>query len=464
MRIMGSTFYQLANCFFVIVLVGCANVPIVHSRSQSIPKNAWSCFSTDVSQSPIARYSSLLTCIDSQTPEASAPFDEHHHFNQALSTALSFVGREAEAIATFDRDLNTDIEVKADLTQTQPVPATNLKKIRTVPAIDLMQIQAIPATDFIVERAKKSQVVMINEAHHMPQTRALTIQLLKPLFDQGYRYLAAESFSSVGIAEANQKKYPDQTSGFYTAEPVFGEMIREAKRIGFHLVAYEHEDQCDYTKDPNRCQDQREKGQSQNLIDRILKKDPSAKFIVHAGYGHISEMGSFDTFRWKPMALYFSELSGINPLTIDQVTFVEHGKRELEDPIYRSLLKKFKPSRPVALVNQMREPWADPALSGQYDIQILLPPVREILGRPSWRTLLGWKRVTVHLPKACQTADCFVEGVRTVEERGQYVPSDLILVNRASVSNLILSHGRYRITVYDNKGQRLSTLSLTVNF
>src|SRR5690606_3224405 len=128
----------------------------------------------------------------------------------------------------------------------------------------------------IINEAYNRRVVMLNEAHHVPETRGLTMALLKPLFDQGYRYFAAETFQEIGLKETIKKGFPMLETGYYIAEPLFADIVREALRIGYTLVPYEHSAPCDYSVDPDGCQDQRERGQAKNLYDRTLKKDPSA--------------------------------------------------------------------------------------------------------------------------------------------------------------------------------------------
>lgn len=51
----------------------------------------------------------------------------------------------------------------------------------------------IKATDYIIEQAKKHQVVIINEAHHNSFHRVFTKSLLQKLFDNGYKNLGLEA-------------------------------------------------------------------------------------------------------------------------------------------------------------------------------------------------------------------------------------------------------------------------------
>ncbi|MEP6614197.1 MAG: hypothetical protein ABJA76_19975, partial [Mucilaginibacter sp.] len=137
----------------------------------------------------------------------------------------------------------------------------------------------VDAADYITTQAKQHQVTMINEAHHLPFHRAFVLPMLKKFYDAGYRYMAIETLDDTLI---NQKQYLDYNTGTYTIEPIFGEMVREALRLHFKLVAYESIEDCDNkTKDPNYCSRFRDSVMARNL-NKIFKADPKAKLLVYA--------------------------------------------------------------------------------------------------------------------------------------------------------------------------------------
>ncbi|MBX9449469.1 MAG: hypothetical protein KL787_07030 [Taibaiella sp.] len=49
------------------------------------------------------------------------------------------------------------------------------------------------ARDYIVHRSKDEEIIIINEAHHVPLHRIFTRSLLKDLYNNGYRYLGLEA-------------------------------------------------------------------------------------------------------------------------------------------------------------------------------------------------------------------------------------------------------------------------------
>ena len=72
--------------------------------------------------------------------------------------------------------------------------------------------KAIPAAPYIAERAADHRFVIVNERHHASSDRLLTMALLKPLYEQGFRYLAAEG---VWHADAPQSRgYPVSNTGY----------------------------------------------------------------------------------------------------------------------------------------------------------------------------------------------------------------------------------------------------------
>ncbi|NIV13919.1 MAG: hypothetical protein GWN62_22370, partial [Aliifodinibius sp.] len=270
-------------------------------------------------------------------------------FCQFIGTVNSYVGNYSEAMVYFDKQGR------------YPSNALGYQNFYGYKPVNALQV--------IQSVADSSQVIFINEAHHVPLHRAFSIQLLKILYNKGFRYFAAETLNEMD-KELNDRKYPLlHFTGGYTDEPVYGHLVRTALRLGFKVVAYEHTVPCDPRKDDN-CQNQRERGQAQNLYDRILAKEPSAKIFVHAGYGHIDEKGSDN---WIPMAKYFKEITGINPFTIDQQTMTEHSSPEYEEAEYRYVVEKGLIKEPAIFKSDDGKLWIQEFSRGSYDVQVFHP-------------------------------------------------------------------------------------------
>lgn len=182
-------------------------------------------------------------------------------------------------------------------------------------------------TDEISVLARDTRVVMLNENHWYPKHRLFAMQLLKKLKKSGYTHLALEALFPNQGRKINERGYPTFNSGYYIKEPFFGQFVRKAKELGFEISGYENEN-----REINR-----ELGQAQNL-KLILDENPNHKIFVYAGLDHILEE---ETKSGKRMAAYFKELTGINPLTINQTDVVGSTHHELT-LIPQNLVKSFK--------------------------------------------------------------------------------------------------------------------------
>src|SRR6185437_13127075 len=90
--------------------------------------------------------------------------------------------------------------------------------------------------------ADKFDLVMVNEAHNQPLSRALVYQMLPIMRRLGFSILAMEALPDKATTDwINRHGYvPDEASyGYYLREPIDGEVIREAKRLGFTLANYD---------------------------------------------------------------------------------------------------------------------------------------------------------------------------------------------------------------------------------
>ncbi len=157
------------------------------------------------------------------------------------------------------------------------------------------------AIAYIKELMKDKQIVMINEQHWQPKHRYLGNSLLKYLYGKGFRYLAVEAIGE-NQDSLNIRRYPLQKTGIYTKEPQFGNFIRNALQMGFEIIAYD-----EFIQD-------RERKQAENIYHKTFGKNPNAKVLVWGGIEHINE----EKTDYPKMGYYLKELSGIDPLTIEQ--------------------------------------------------------------------------------------------------------------------------------------------------
>lgn len=157
------------------------------------------------------------------------------------------------------------------------------------------------AVDYILNESRHTNILMFNENHFNPNHRRLLESLLDSLYENGYRVLAIEALFE-NDDSLNSRGYPIDSSGFYTKEPQFGRLIREALKTGLKVVGYD-----DYSAN-------REINQASNIIAKTNLSSDN-KVVVLAGFGHIHEKKGSR----QMMAAHFKSLSKIDPLTINQV-------------------------------------------------------------------------------------------------------------------------------------------------
>jgi hypothetical protein len=322
-----------------------------------------------------------------------------------------------------------------------------------------------PAIDAIAELARGRQAVFFNEAHHLPLTRTLTVQLLARLRSEGFDTFAAETLYASDDKLAT-RGYPVEGTGFYTEEPICAEMVRTALKLGYRVVAYEAQSEV--------SGDARESRQAHNLYERVFAHHPRARLVLDAGYGHIQESGVY--LGGRSMAEYFHELSGIDPLTVEQVVLVPHPNPAHDHPWYAAVTHALSPTRPLVFMRDDGTPWT---LRAGYDVSVFFPPQTVQRGRPTWLDLGGLrKRYVVHGDEVCHGAyPCLVEA-RYAGEGDDAIPADrLALDPRPSyvrgdaglrptagleTSELYLRPGRYRLVATDTLGHALTRQNITV--
>jgi len=340
---------------------------------------------------------------------------------QMLSTLLSLLGRPADA-----RDIFPSRKPAPDEMSSPPE-----------------QFAVIPADIWITEQAKTQRVVMINEAHHKAETRVLTLQLLPRLRALGYTHFAVETLN-VDDPELQRRGYPIAGTGFYTAEPVFGEIIREAIKLGYVLVAYES---TTVTKD---TQQQREDGQAHNLFKRTIGDNPDAKVLVHAGYSHISK-AEIPEFA-KPMAMQFMALSKLPVLSIDQTQVVTATRSAQEISV------------PSVAIDKSGRAWS--GKPEQHDATVLLPTFSaEKSPHPQWLSLYGRRQaVAIDFSSCGMHLPCLAEA-RHTSESDEAIPADqfLMLNDNETRTPLYLAPGKYRLRLLGREGTTLIARELVVS-
>ena len=266
--------------------------------------------------------------------------------------------------------------------------------------------RSLAAAPYIVKRAARHQIVIINERHHATSDRLLTLSLLRPLFAQGFRVLAVEAVWPGG--DLNDRGYATAETGYYVNDVVFAEMIRQALALGYEVVAYEHERDEQLPIDASMNDQQtRDLWQAKNIITRTLAKDQRAKVLIHCGYAHAHESPSGT---WTPMAHYLRQATGIDPLSIDQTRLSERSTPAAEHPVRQTASQHgFVGDAPAILVDEVGDPV--PLDGPDVDTQVVGLKTTYENGRPTWLRMGGLREpVTVDIPE-CAANTCIVEAV-----------------------------------------------------
>jgi len=241
----------------------------------------------------------------------------------------------------------------------------------------------------IVRLARRTRIVILNEDHESPRQRAFALKVAQALRPLGYDILALEALYNDGdsaerMLELKRRGYVVLSDGFYTREPVFGDFIRQALRLGYSPASYEHA--ATHEGSGIAQIEAREQGQAENLLT-IIEQHPKSKLLVYVGQSHVAEApleNGQGKIVW--MAARLRKLSAIDPLTLDQTTLdsgcriCAHLAGHREQP-----LVFFGGSKPV-VTGQFR---------GAVDLQVYKPETGLVAGRPAWLLSMGRRPVPV---------------------------------------------------------------------
>lgn len=281
----------------------------------------------------------------------------------------------------------------------------------------------------IVHRARATSVVIINESHERSEHRGFAARVARALRPLGYDTLALETLSNP-MADQFVPPYrirPDQPfledmDGYYLSEAGYGRLGRQAKALGYRVLAYEEPRGPATPKlPPDASIARRETAQAEQLAAYIAA-NPKAKLLVYVGYSHATEVPRANGQKW--MATRLKALSGIDPLTISQTTCRGGGNRER-----------------LAVL-----PAGQPA--GTFDLLVDHPRARFVRGRPVWRMAVGDRAVPI--PKALRpTGGWRIVEARPIGESDASVPMDRVAIRAGEDVALLLPPGRYQLRSVD---------------
>lgn len=312
--------------------------------------------------------------------------------------------------------------------------------------------------DVIRRAAKTHSVLMFSEAHHVGETRAFGTSVLPLLKELGFTVLAMEALKEPVPANAlrvGRAISADSVGGYYLMEPQMAGLVREARRLGFRLVAYE---------DETTGEGDRELIQAQNLYERVLRDQPDAKVVVWAGYGHIYKRTPYPGS--KLMAEQLWKLTGREPFCLYQV-FDALDPLVVDAAFYKPLVHDApeRPRRPLVLENRRglypaleavgdsglaRSPAGEPSVDGY----IVHPPFAARAPgslRPAWVSRKGLARVEGKASWSGQGA-LMIQAVPAAEG-SRATPADQMLLDAPGPFELHLRPGDYLLRARDASGK-----------
>ncbi len=333
-----------------------------------------------------------------------------------------------------------------------------LKKGTVTIDTSFFNYKPVNALNEIKKILENHQIIIINEAHYSPQNRIFTTQLLKELFFKGYKTIFLEGLHPDKNKNLNKRKYALLTSGYYFNEPQYGNLVRTAIKKGYTVLPYEH-DEDKNEKDYLKRWYSREEGQADNILT-FLKDNPKEKIIIHCGYGHLSEQ-IYEGELVGNMAAIIKKKSGINPLTINQVDWLETYSHKTANP-YRVIIDK-NPPKEISVFKNLKGDYFSMRPKKQ-DINVYFPPTKYIIDRPDWLFKSTKKRlVTLPFSKINLEYPYLVFAYYENEDETIATPSDIIEIkNENDKKGLALEKGKYKLIIKNING-KFQKLSLKVN-
>jgi len=305
------------------------------------------------------------------------------------------------------------------------------------------EYRKVKATDYIVKLSKAHRIVIINEDHSNALHRVFTKSLLKKLYDNGYRKFGYEALSYRDNLDSLQhiRKYPIWKTILYK-DPQLGNLIREAIAIGYTVFPYEAQSE----EALHSRGKEREIEQAKNIQKKIAE-NPSEKVLIHCGWSHNTE-GIVGGNWGKAMAARLAEYTGINPLTIDQISFSERGNPAFNAP----LLKALQVTESSIIIDKAGNSYKNNNDNYWRDISVFHPNTKYVNGRPDWLFKNGTKNVDIDFTDIDIQFPVMVLAFKKGENINKAIPVDITEVSYDDKTGYLgLKKGGYTIVVTNGK-------------
>lgn len=294
--------------------------------------------------------------------------------------------------------------------------------------------------DQVVEEARDTQIVMINESHFDPRHRWIAGFLATRLSDIGYEYFAAETFNSLVFEERDGGSVPFN-AGAYSYEPIFARFLGWVDQAEMGWVAYEQrpDQQPENPETWEARINARESAQAENLVAALFKQNPDARVLIYVGGIHLYEQPVVrperEEVRWFGNRL--AEATGINPVTISQTTCDSESGTFAADG-------------------------SETRASGSIDHFIAHPPLEFDRHRPTWRREIG--DIDTEIPTALLSDNerIIIEAHPAGGDISE-VAIDRLMIFPGEDIPLLLPPGRYDLRSYTSEGLLAGPLEVIVS-
>ncbi|MBB6251602.1 hypothetical protein [Nitrospirillum iridis] len=296
--------------------------------------------------------------------------------------------------------------------------------------------------------ARDRRVVMINENHIAPASRAFWLAALPRLRQMGFTHVAMEAlFMDGGDWKASEVREHWILEGKptitpYLSEPTFAAVMRKAMALGFDLVPYD--DVGVTSGDPDLATASRERVEALRLAEVLARMPADGKLLVLAGWAHVDK-GLHPTVPW--MAEAFKQRTGIDPLTVDTT----------------ACLRADALAPAAAYLNPDGSARITSSHTGRVDLQVHMPQAVGADPVAAAGISRHWLGQPVAIPAALLPKDG--DGVVEARKPGQpadTVPYDRLFLRTGEVLPLYLPPGRYELTLRgeggDIKGRAIVTV------
>jgi hypothetical protein len=189
------------------------------------------------------------------------------------------------------------------------------------------------------------------------------------------------------------------------------------------------------------------------LIENTLRKDPKAKIVVHCGFDHNNEAL---VPLW--MAGRFRQMTGIDPVTINQYWMTEHSTPESEEPAYRWATERGLVARPVIFRDAGGAFWKP---KEGFDLVVFHPRSQYESGRPAWLRMGGLRSPHLLPDGICGAATPCLVRARLASEGEDATPVDQVVVEPGKPAPaLMLPQGDFVVRVESADGALIKGMTV----